>query len=195
MTSQPRSYTNTLNEYYLIEQLTMSTLNVGTLVHSVHSSELGLSIDVSTTMIGSIYVYSSVQILRYTGVMYLLATKIMPANQLFSRSINLYVHRSNLYKNAHMLSNELGTLLKNGINMTYVTSLISDKIKYIQFNCTPQGLGIVISGQLKGYSITRSIQDRSLLCLGKSTSRCIDIGLRILLTTMGIVGIKTAIWI
>ena len=101
--------------------------------------------------------------------MYLLTSKIMPANQLCSRSIKLYIHGTTLYKNAHMLANEVCHLLSNGLNMIYAISLLSAKIKYITFNCTPQGLGIAISGQLKGYSITRSIQEQSLICLGKST--------------------------
>ena len=195
MTHHFKASKDTLSDYYITQQLKIPSLNTASIVCCMTSNQLVLKIDISTPMPGSIYTYSSLQLLRYSGTMYLLSPSVLTATNIRSTYVVFTVQLTALHKNAYTLANDLCQHLQNGLNMTYVTTLLSSKIKYVSLNSTAQGLGLMISGQLKGYTQGRSIQEMSMICLGDSTSRCLDVGSHTFITIVGLVGIKTALWI
>jgi len=146
---------------------------------------------------GSLYLLSSLSLVRLCGVLFLVATSIIPICVQLEKSYLLQCYKTRIFQNAYIFSSELATGIMQGLNVTYLSALVCSKISLISQDIlsAPLGIGLIFSGRIKGHAGTRSVSGGPMnaLCVGSFSSRILDIGYVSSVSSLGLVGVKVGI--
>ena len=144
---------------------------------------------------GSLYLLSSLSLVRLCGLLFLSASKIMPLCEGVEKSFLLQCYKVRYFQNAYILASELAGGLMQGLNVTYLIYLVTNKMRYLasQDKRCPSGMAIILKGRVKSGAGARAIASISALSIASFSSRILDIGYVSSCTTLGLVGIKVGI--
>jgi hypothetical protein len=141
---------------------------------------------------GSLYLLSSLKAVRLCDVLFLVTAKIIPTCVQLEKSYLLQCYKTHIFRNAYILSSLLATGIVQGLNVTYLLSVLVCKIGKTQdarvINIV--GLGLIFTGRIKGHAGTRSISGIKALCVGSFSSRILDVGYVSSVTSLGLLGVK-----
>jgi hypothetical protein len=134
---------------------------------------------------GSLYLYSSFQLLRLTGALFTSFTTIIPTCVQLDLSHLLRFYKTHIFLNAYIFSEELAFTIHQGFNVSYLLHLLTTKIKY--YHAPNSAIAIEIAGRIKGYTETKKMD---ALCLSSFSPRILDLGCVSSVSSLGLLGIK-----
>ena len=157
---------------------------------------------------GNLYSVSSLSILRITALLVFLCRAVISLGSLKNvgfvsmKSYNIQQHQS-----AYLLATQITGLLLNGVNIRYVLSLCSSKIRLMNTlgseNTRPvvslaaRGFSLILLGRLKTHQAThanRSCGGQYALSVGEyKSSLILDLAYEACITSLGVLGVKVGI--
>ena len=146
----------------------------------------GISLRFLCASYRSLYLLSSLSLVRLCSVLFLVTTKIIPTS--LQRSCLVQCLGTHHFQNAYIFSSNLAHGVIEGLNPSYLISVVSSKM--IEFECAPNGLGIIFSGRIKGQTQTRFVPKMNALSLSSFRNRILDIGIMTSLSRLGLLGVK-----
>jgi hypothetical protein len=153
---------------------------------------LGYALTFLCASYGSLYLLSSLSLVRLCGVLFLVATSIIPACVQLQKSYLLQCYKTHISQNAYIFSSLLAAGIMQGLNVTYLSALVLRTLGQIMFISSFMliGLGLIFSGRIKGHAGTRSVSGIKALCVGSFSSRILDVGYVSSVSSLGLVGVK-----
>jgi len=141
---------------------------------------------------GSLYLLSSLSLVRLCGLLFLSASKIMPICEGVEKSYLLQCYKVHYFQNAYIFASELAGGIMQGLNVTYLIHLVCSKMRLLasQDRRGPSGMAIILKGRIKGSGGARAIAGINALSIASFSSRILDVGYVSSLTTLGLIGIK-----
>jgi hypothetical protein len=163
--------------------------------NSSFRNKIGPNLTFLCVCYGSLYLLSSLSLVRLCGVLFLVTTSIITLCR--SKSLRLQCYKTHIFQNAFIFSSELATGISQGLNVTYLSNVVLSKISLIsqdKYSLNgPVGIGLIFSGRIKGRAGTRSVHAMSALCVGSFSSRILDLGYKTSVSSLGLVGVKVGI--
>ena len=141
----------------------------------------------------SLYLYSSLSLVRLTGVLFLLTFNLIPTCVHHDKSYLLQSYKTDIFKNAYIFSSKLGFTIAFGLNLTHLIHLLLCKIQFcvsFDIQCAPNGMIIILAGRIKGHMKTRFVPKMNALCVTSFSNRILDIGYISSGCCLGLLGVK-----
>jgi hypothetical protein len=108
---------------------------------------------------------------------------------LSAKAYIVQLYCTHLSQNALHLSLKLAQAFFLGLNLSYLLSVLCTKF-LLDASTSSSGVGLVISGRIKGQSKTRAVASINALSIGSFTNTLLDIGIVASVSALGVVGIK-----
>ena len=148
----------------------------------------------------SLYLLSSLSLVRLCDVLFLVTAKIIPTCVQLEKSYLLQCYKTHILRNAYIFSSLLATRIMQGLNVTHLSVLVCSKIfiKTQDINSAALfsalkgivGLGLIFNGRIKGHMKTRFVPKIKALCVSSFSNRILDIGYISSVSSLGLVGVK-----
>jgi ribosomal protein S3 len=105
----------------------------------------------------------------------------------------LQSYKTDIFQNAYIFSSKLGGIISQGLNLTHFLHLVAHKIQYLT-RCAPiAGIGLILTGRIKGHMKTRFVSKMNALCVSSTLNRILDIGYISSVSSLGSFGVKVGI--
>ena len=144
----------------------------------------------------SLYLLSSLSLVRLCDVLFLVTAKIIPTCVQLEKSYLLQCYKTHILRNAYIFSSLLATIIMQGLNLTHLSVLVLRKI-FCVINIASGaaqplgvGLGLIFNGRIKGHMKTRFVPKIKALCVSSFSNRILDIGYISSVSSLGLVGVK-----
>ena len=141
---------------------------------------------------GSLYLLSSLSLVRLCGLLFLSASKIIPICEGVEKSYLLQCYKVRYFQNAYIFASELAGGLMQGLNVTYLIHLVCSKMRFLAASDrrAPSGVALILKGRIKGSGGARAIAGLNALSIASFSSRILDVGYVSSLSTLGLIGVK-----
>jgi hypothetical protein len=177
--------------------LSIEGVSLVPLLKATLKSVISLNLTFLCAAYGSLYLSSSLSLVRLSGLLFLLATKIIPICVQLEKSYLLQSYNTHIFCNAYIFSSELQEGIMEGLNVTYLIHLVSSKMRLLltsfDIESAPGAVGLILTGRVKGHAGNRWVAGVDALCIGSFTSRILDVGYETFVSSLGLVGIKVGI--
>ena len=143
---------------------------------------------------GSLYSVSSLSILRITALLVFLCRAVRSLGSLNNVGlVSILSYNIQWYQSAYLLATQITGLLLNGVNIRYVLSLCSSKMRVVSL--AGPGFSLILKGRLKGSSgWKRSLPGVDALSVGSyKSSLILDVAYEACITRLGVLGVKVGI--
>jgi len=164
---------------------------------SIQSGISSINLTFLCAAYGSLYSSSALLLLRLCGLLFLLATKIIPICVQLGKSYLVQTYNTHIFCNAYIFSQELQEGIAEGLNVTYLIHLVVSKMRLCStsFNIesAPPAIGLILTGRIKGNTGSRWVGGCEALCVGSFSSRILDVGYESFVSSLGLCGIKVGI--
>lgn len=140
----------------------------------------------------SFYQFSSLALVRFSNVLFLVKGWIIQTSVLLVKSYLLQCYKTHIWQNAYIFASKLATSIHQGLNVTHLSVLVCCNIlhQYIYLCQIPFGIGLIYNGRIKDFS-QRFVMNA--LCVSSFCNRILDIGYQTSLTSLGCVAVKVHI--
>lgn len=145
----------------------------------------------------SLYLLSSLSLVRLCDVLFLVTSKIIPTS--FHKSYLLQSYCTHHFQNPYIFSSKLAGLIIQGLNLTHLVLICSSKMRLVisfdiecAIECAPylmNGIGLIFGGAIKTLK-TRFLPKMNALSLSSFTNTILDIGIISSVSSLGLVGVK-----
>lgn len=140
----------------------------------------------------SFYQFSSLALVRFSNVLFLVPANIIQTSVLLVKSYFLQCYKTHIWENAYIFASKLATSIHQGLNVTHLSVLVCRKIlQYTSASC-PFGIGLIYNGRIKGGHLSQRFV-MNALCVSSFCNRILDIGYITSLTSLGIVAVKVGL--
>ena len=143
---------------------------------------------------GSLYSVSSLSILRITALLWFVQKAVTSLATLKNVGfVSILSYNTRWYQSAYLLARQITGLLLNGVNMRYVLSLCSSKMRVVSL--AGPGFSLILLGRLKGSSgLRRSLPGVHALSVGSyKLGLILDLAYEACITRLGVLGVKVGI--
>ena len=141
----------------------------------------------------SLYLLSSLCLVRLCDVLFLVTANIIPTCYSISKSYLLQCYKTHIFQNAYIFSSKLATRISQGLNVTHLSVLVLCKLNsgsLAQDMYLLEGIGLIFNGRIKGHITTRFVLAMNALCVSSFSNRILDIGYISSHSSLGLVGVK-----
>ena len=141
----------------------------------------------------SLYLLSSLCLVRLCDVLFLVTSNIIPTCYSISKSYLLQCYKTHIFQNAYIFSSKLATRISQGLNVTHLSVLVLCKLNsgsLAQDMYLLEGIGLIFNGRIKGHITTRFVLAMNALCVSSFSNRILDIGYISSHSSLGLVGVK-----
>ena len=139
----------------------------------------------------SFYQFSSLALVRFSNVLFLVKGWIIQTSVLLVKSYLLQCYKTHIWQNAYIFASKLATSIHQGLNVTHLSVLVCCNIlkthQYIIF-----GIGLIYNGRIKDFDFSQRFV-MNALCVSSFCNRILDIGYQTSLTSLGCVAVKVHI--
>ena len=136
----------------------------------------------------SFYQFSSLALVRFSNVLFLVKGWIIQTSVLLVKSYLLQCYKTHIWQNAYIFASKLATSIHQGLNVTHLSVLVLSNI--LHHFSIPFGIGLIYNGRIKDFS-QRFVMNA--LCVSSFCNRILDIGYQTSLTSLGCVAVKVHI--
>jgi hypothetical protein len=116
----------------------------------------------------SLYLLSSLCLVRLCDVLFLVTANIIPTCYSISKSYLLQCYKTHIFQNAYIFSSKLATRISQGLNVTHLSVLVLCKLNsgsLAQDMYLLEGIGLIFNGRIKGHITTRFVLAMNALCV------------------------------
>ena len=102
----------------------------------------------------SLYLLSSLCLVRLCDVLFLVTANIIPTCYSISKSYLLQCYKTHIFQNAYIFSSKLATRISQGLNVTHLSVLVLCKLNsgsLAQDMYLLEGIGLIFNGRIKGH--------------------------------------------
>ena len=141
----------------------------------------------------SLYLLSSLSLVRLCDVLFLVTANIIPTCYSISKSYLLQCYKTHIFQNAYIFSSKLATRISQGLNVTHLSVLVLCKLNsgsLVRDMYLLEGIGLIFNGRIKGHITTRFVLAMNALCVSSFSNRILDIGYISSHSSLGLVGVK-----
>ena len=151
---------------------------------------------------GSVWLLSSLSLVRFSCAALIIASLITATNSTLSGHQSLFIkcYKIHLFCQAIGITSLIVSAISRGLNVKYITDLLLSKIFYVITHSLIYGIGcvsLILNGRIKGYMNSRSMSNVmgqvQAICVGSISQCVLDITIHSCVTSLGTVGIKVAI--
>ena len=139
----------------------------------------------------SLYLLSSLALVRLCDVLFLVVASIILT--FTDKSYLLQSYCTRYYQNPYIFSSHLAYRILEGLNLTHLVFIVCSKMRFLsiyKIDFVPNGIGLIFSGRIKTYMITRFVAKINALSLSSFTNTILDIGIISSLSSLGLLGVK-----
>lgn len=146
----------------------------------------------------SFYQFSSLALVRFSNVLFLVKGWIIQTSVLLVKSYLLQCYKTHIWQNAYIFASKLATSIHQGLNVTHLSVLVCCNILHLSeaviynMNIIPFGIGLIYNGRIKGGHFSQRFV-MNALCVSSFCNRILDIGYQTSLTSLGCVAVKVHI--